>query len=74
MIKPEFGIFVDGEFVETDTNPTHCRHYSDSNKVMIQVETNNEYSDAIDILPCRYTYIESEKEIEKPIEELPMEE
>ena len=43
--------------------------YSDSNKYILQVETNIKYDEAYDIIPCRYTYIETEEEIEKPTEE-----
>ena len=39
--------------------------YSDSNKYILQVETNTKYDEAYDIIPCRYTYIETEEEIEK---------
>jgi hypothetical protein len=38
--------------------------YSDSNKYIIQVETGIEYDVAIDVFPLRYTYIESDKDIE----------
>ena len=34
------------------------RHYSDNNKTVIQVETGHEYGEAIDIYPCKYSYIE----------------
>ena len=39
--------------------------YSDSNKYILQVETNTKYDEAYDVIPCRYTYIETEEEIEK---------
>ena len=39
--------------------------YSDSNKYILQVETNTKYDEAYDIIPCKYTYIETEEEIEK---------
>ena len=38
--------------------------YSDSNKYILQVETNIKYDEAYDVIPCRYTYIETEEEIE----------
>lgn len=41
-----------------------CKHYSNDNKYIIQVETQTEYAEAIDIMPCPYTYVESDKEIE----------
>ena len=39
--------------------------YSDSNKYILQVETNIKYNEAYDVIPCRYTYVETEEEIEK---------
>ena len=42
--------------------------YSDSNKYILQVETNTKYDEAYDVIPCRYTYKETEEEIEKPTE------
>ena len=43
--------------------------YSDSNKYILQVETNTKYDEAYDVIPCRHTYKETEEEIEKPTEE-----
>ena len=43
--------------------------YSDSNKYILQVETNTKYDAAYDVIPCKYTYTETEEEIEKPTEE-----
>ena len=37
--------------------------YSDNNKYIIQNETGNEYTEAVDV-PNKYTYTESEKDIE----------
>lgn len=68
MLQRKNGIIISGNFIDTEIRPTHCRHYSDNNKIIIQVETNNEYSDAIDILPCKYTYIEGDKDIEEKVE------
>ena len=39
------------------------KHQSDSNKYIRQVETGIEYASAVDVIPCRYTYEETEKEI-----------
>lgn len=41
------------------------RHYSDKGLVIRQEETGVEYSDAVDLIPCRYTYTETDKPIEK---------
>lgn len=40
------------------------RHYSDTGMMILQVETGIEYEEAVDIVPCRYTYIETDKPIE----------
>ena len=42
---------------------TLIRHKSDSNKFIRQVETGIEYASAVDVIPCRYTYEETEKDI-----------
>lgn len=39
--------------------------YSDSNKYILQVQTNTKYDEAYDVIPCKYTYIETEEEIKK---------
>lgn len=36
--------------------------YSDNNKYILQVETNNIYDEAYDVIPCKYTYTEIEQE------------
>lgn len=41
------------------------KHESDSGKMILQVETGREYSSAVDVIPCRYTYEETEKDIPK---------
>ena len=41
---------------------------SENGKTIIQVETGIEYPEAIDVFPVRYTYIESENDI-NPVEE-----
>lgn len=44
---------------------TLIKHKSDSNKYIRQVETGIEYASAVDEIPCRYTYEETEREIEE---------
>ena len=39
------------------------KHKSDNNKYIRQVETGIEYASAVDVIPCRYTYEETEKDI-----------
>lgn len=36
------------------------RTYSDTGMMIRQVETGNLYSDAVDVVPCRYTYTETD--------------
>lgn len=45
------------------------KHYSDKGVYIRQVETGTEYSEAVDVVPCRYTYEETENPIEEPTEE-----
>ena len=44
--------------------PELIRHYSDESKRLLQVETGREYDEAIDVYPCRYTYVETDKYVE----------
>lgn len=39
---------------------TLVKHYSDIGKLILQVETGIKYSEAIDTVPCRYTYVETD--------------
>lgn len=39
------------------------RHWSDAGMMIRQIETGNEYEDAVDIAPCRYTYEETDTPI-----------
>ena len=51
-------------------NETRIRHYSDADLKIRQVETGIIYDDAVDVLPCRFTYEETDEPIEvEPIEE-----
>lgn len=45
-------------------NEKLIRHYSDNNKYILQNETGIEYVEAVDVIPCRYTYSEMERDIE----------
>ena len=42
----------------------NCKHYK-----ILQVETNVIYDEAIDVLPCRYTYKATDEVIEEVINE-----
>lgn len=48
--------------------------YSDNNKMILQVETGIEYSEAIDVYPIRYTYVETENDIQSEEEQEQIEE
>lgn len=47
-------------------NGALIRHYSNEGKVLLQVETGIAYDEAVDVVPCRYTYEETDKLIELP--------
>lgn len=65
MIKQEEIIIGGNKFIHT---------YSNKQMYILQVETGSKYDEAYDVIPCRYTYEETEEEIEKPIEEKQSEE
>ena len=44
---------------------TLIRHYSDKGFLLLQNETGLKYSDPIDIVPCPYTYSETDEVIEE---------
>lgn len=53
-------------------NETLIKHYSDQGMMLLQLETGHKYSEAIDIVPCVFTYTETEEPIyveEKTLEE-----
>ena len=50
--------------VELVDNDTRERRYSDKNVKLIQKETGILYDDAVDVIPCKYTYEESDEPIE----------
>ena len=49
---------------------TLIRHYSTENIKLFQVETGMVYDEAIDIVPCKYTYEETETPIETTEEDI----
>lgn len=53
---------------------TLIRHYSDSGMMLIQNETGIEYFEAVDVVPCKYTYSETTNPIEDASEEISAEE
>lgn len=48
-------------------NGTRIRHYSDQNLMIEQIETGALYEDAVDCVPCKYTYRETNNLIEKEV-------
>lgn len=45
-------------------NGTLIKHYSDKGVLLVQNETGFKYSDPIDVIPCPYTYSETDEPIE----------
>lgn len=45
--------------VEYLNEGTLIKHYSDKGFLLLQQETGIKYADPIDVVPCRYTYIET---------------
>ena len=68
-----------------DINVCHenmVRHWAEDEETgeiyyLVQVETGVEYSDAVDLWPCRYTYKATDKKVnceeEEPLEEVSVE-
>lgn len=59
MLKTE--ILNDGKLI---------KHFSDSNFMLLQKETGIKYSEAIDVVPCKYTYEETEEEYQEYLEKI----
>ena len=51
---------VKSELIE---NENRIHHYSDSGFKILQNETGFVYDDAVDVLPCKYTYTETDQPI-----------
>lgn len=45
--------------IQENISDALIRHYSDIGMMIKQVETGNLYSEAVDVVPCRYTYTET---------------
>ncbi len=50
--------------VEKIDKSTRERRYSDKNVMLLQKETGKIYVDAVDVIPCKYTYEETDIPIE----------
>lgn len=44
-------------------NKQLIRHYSDKGVTLLQVETGIEYDEAVDVIPCKFTYVETIKAV-----------
>ena len=55
--------------LQTETINDRVRHYSDNGMMLRQIETGALYEDAVDVIPCLYTY----EETDIPIESNPLE-
>lgn len=47
-------------------NGERIHHWSDLNLRIRQIETGVVYDDAVDVVPCRYTYEETDEPIDLP--------
>ena len=43
---------------------TLIKHYSDTGFMLLQVETGIKYADPVDVVPCGYTYEETDEPID----------
>ena len=55
--------------IQTEMVEGRIRHYSDNGMMMRQIETGVLYEDAVDYVPCKYTY----EETDEPIPDYPIE-
>lgn len=53
--------------LEEQVSETCVRHYSDKGFKIRQLETNVIYDDAVDVIPCQFTYEETNEPIENNI-------
>ncbi len=49
-------------------NGTLIKHYSDAGMLLLQVETGAKYGEAVDIVPCPYTYEETNEPVDEDTE------
>lgn len=50
--------------VEYLNEGTLIKHYSDAGFVLLQNETGAKYAEPIDVVPCQYTYTETDELVE----------
>lgn len=51
--------------IEEILNERLVRHYSDKGMKLKQVETGAVYDEAVDVIPCKYTYEETNETVEQ---------
>ncbi len=51
--------------IEYLNNGTLVRHCSDAGVLLLQIETGVKYAEAIDAIPCVYTYVETDEPVEQ---------
>lgn len=49
--------------IEEMISPKRVHHYSDAGMMIRQIETGHLYEDAVDRVPCKYTYEETDTPI-----------
>lgn len=54
--------------IEEMISPKRVHHYSDAGMMIRQIETGRLYADAVDRVPCRWTYEETDIPISEPEE------
>jgi hypothetical protein len=47
--------------IEYLNDGTLIKHYSDAGYMLLQVETGIKYADPVDLVPCAYTYTETDE-------------
>lgn len=60
--------------IEYLNDGTLVRHYSDAGLMLLQNETGAKYSDPIDVVPCQYTYSETDELVEVENDEVNLDE
>lgn len=51
--------------IKTEDLGNRIRHYSDAGFKLRQIETGVLYDDAVDVVPCKYTYEETDELIDE---------
>lgn len=54
--------------IKSETTGNLIRHYSDNGMIIKQVETGSLYDEAVDVVPCRYTYEETDTPVQAETE------